>query len=114
MTTEYVWTVTAMTCFPSYEGESDVVFQVNWNCTGTAYVGGEPVVESLNSITNVSPTQGQPFIPYDQLTQEQVLQWVWDTGPSQAETEANVQTVIDQKVNPPVTTPPLPWATPAA
>jgi hypothetical protein len=114
MTTEYTWAVTEMTCYSSYDGESNVVFQVTWKCTGVSDVGGEPVVESLSSSTNISLTQGQPFIPYDQLTEEQVLQWVWDTGPSQAETEASIQTAIDQKANPPVANPSLPWATPAA
>jgi hypothetical protein len=49
-----------------------------------------------------------------QLAQDQVLGWIWANGVDQAVTEAAVQQQIDNQINPPVVTPPLPWATPAA
>ena len=47
------------------------------------------------------------------LTQEQVLGWVWQNPNLQSGVEANVQVQLDRQINPPIVTPPLPWATPA-
>jgi hypothetical protein len=55
-----------------------------------------------------TPT-GTTFTPYADLTQEQVLGWVWDNGVDKDATEAAVQQQIDYQINPPVVTPPLPW-----
>jgi hypothetical protein len=56
------------------------------------------------------PTPTGTFTPYDQLTQEQVLGWIWDNGVDKDATEAAVQQQLDNQINPPVVTPPLPWA----
>jgi hypothetical protein len=50
------------------------------------------------------------FTPYANLTQEQVLGWIWANGVDKASAEAAVQTQIDNQINPPVTSPALPWS----
>lgn len=100
------WAVTQMDCYPQAEGQTDVVFNVAWSCTGvqdkySAYVYGTQAV---------TYKADSPYTPYNQLTQDQVLGWVWDAGVDKAKTEANVQARIDAQINPPVVTPPLPWA----
>jgi hypothetical protein len=35
MATTYNWTVTAMDCYPQEGGNTDVVFNVHWTCSGT-------------------------------------------------------------------------------
>jgi hypothetical protein len=50
------------------------------------------------------------FTPYADLTQAQVLGWVWASGIDKANVEAGVQGQIDNLINPPTVTPPLPWA----
>ena len=52
---------------------------------------------------------GELTIPYDQLTQDQVLGWIWAAGVDKDATEAAVQQQINNEINPPVVTPPLPW-----
>lgn len=99
------WTVTAMGCYPQVGSETDVVFTVHWTCAGVQ----EGYNGSVYSTTGVPAPEGD-FTPYDQLTQEQVLGWVWANGVDKAATEAAVQQQIDNQINPPVVTPPLPWA----
>jgi hypothetical protein len=53
--------------------------------------------------------QGTSFVPYNQLTEQTVLGWIWANGVDQAATEAAVQQQINNQRNPPVITPPLPW-----
>jgi hypothetical protein len=100
-----------MDAYPEYEGEADVVFTVHWTLTGTdgTYVG------SVYGSVGVSLNEGATFTPYEDLTEAQVIGWVQDAlGAEQvAAYEANVAQQIADQIDPPVVTPPLPWATPA-
>ena len=105
MSATFTWSVTAMDCYPVEQGNADVVFNVHWTCAGTdgTYNGG---VYSTCSV----PAPESTFTPYDQLTQDQVLGWIWANGVDKQSAEAAVQQQIDNQINPPVVTPPLPWA----
>ena len=105
MTTTITWTVTAMDCYPQEDGLADVVFTVHWTCAG---VDGE-YNASVYSTCSVPLSQGN-FTPYADLTQSQVLGWIWSNGVDQAATEAAVEQQIQNQINPPVVTPPLPWS----
>jgi hypothetical protein len=105
MATTFNWTVTAMDCYPQEGGNTDVVFNVHWTCSGTDGTFNGSVYS-----TCAVPGPGDPFTPYADLTQQQVIGWVWANGVDQAATEAAVQTQINNQANPPVVTPALPWA----
>jgi len=106
MATAYIWTVVAMKAYPEQDGYQDVVCGVNWICTGTdaaysyGYYGG----------TSIELDPNEPFIPYDQLTQDEVLGWVQSAlgpeGIAAVYSEIDVQ-IANQK-NAPVSQP-LPW-----
>ena len=102
--TVFTWTVTQLNCYPQAEEQTDVVFTVHWTCAGTdgTYTG------SVYSTCSVPAPTGT-FTPYADLTQDQVLGWIWANGVDQASAEAAVQTQIDNQINPPVTSPALPW-----
>ena len=108
-TTTILWTISQLDCKPQEDGKTDVVFTVHWQCNGTDgdYSG------SVYSSTGVTLDADAPFTPYADLTQEQVLGWVWESGVDKAATEANVAGQIADQQNPKVVTPPLPWAAPA-
>lgn len=72
MTTLYSWTINSLPNYPQYEGQTDVVFVVNWTLTGT---DGQYTASEQGSVQSIY-ISGQPFTPYDQLTEEQVLGWV--------------------------------------
>lgn len=103
--TTFVYKIVSLPAYPAADNETDVVFQVNWTCTATdgAYsavtAGSVPVVYEAEA----------PFIPYADLTQEQVWAWV-DPQIDRAEVEANLELLIEQQKNPTVVVNPLPWA----
>ena len=103
--TIFNWQIQSMPAYPQAEGQTDVVFQVNWQCNANddGY--------SANSFGSVPVTYvaGSPYTPYDQLTQEQVWGWV-NPNIDRPAIEANLQAMIDAQKNPPVVTQPLPWS----
>ena len=106
----FFWNISAMDCYPQAEGETDVVFTVYWRCNGTQEQEGKTYSGSVYNTCGVTYTAGSPYIPYADLTQDDVLGWIWASGVDKDATEAAVQQQIDNAINPPVVTPPLPWA----
>jgi hypothetical protein len=109
MSATITWAIEWMQCKPTEGQYTDVVITAGWNCAGT---------ETADSVEYTGAVYGQAafpmpegtFTPYDQLTQEQVLGWCWANGVNKDATEATIQANIDNQINPPVVTPPLPWA----
>jgi hypothetical protein len=108
MATTYTWNIQQLNCYPEQDGETDVVFVVHWTLNGTdgTYAG------SVYGSVGVTVDPDAPFVPYASLTEAQVIGWVQDAlGEEQvASYEANVAQQIDNQINPPVVTPPLPWS----
>lgn len=98
------WKIEALDVKPTEGSLTDVVITAHWRCNG------EQDGQSTSVYGTCSFTQpGDPFVPYDQLTEQQVLNWCWTSGVDKAATEASVQTQLDNLINPPVITPALPW-----
>ncbi len=108
MANTYTWVIEAMDCVPQEDGETDVVITVHWrqNATGGTYNA------TVYGTVGLAYTAGSPFTPYANLTQQQVIGWVQDALGAErcAEITANLDAQIANQVNPPVVTPPLPWA----
>jgi hypothetical protein len=102
---EYNWNVVQMNAYPEVDGEIDVVFTVHWTLSGTDGTFTGSTYGSQGVSTDATGT----FTPYADLTQEQVLSWIWDSGVDKDAQEANVAAQIENQVNPTVVTPPLPW-----
>ena len=83
---------------------TDVVITADWRCNGTQdqYSG------TCYGSTSFAPPSGS-FTPYEDLTEQQVLDWCFANGVDQAAIEANVTAQIENQINPPVIAPPLPW-----
>jgi len=86
---------------------SDVVITADWRCNGTQdqYSG------TCYGSCSFQPPSGE-FTPYDQLTEQQVLDWCYANGVDQSAIEANVTAQINDQINPPIIAPPLPWLPP--
>jgi len=105
------WVVEQMDCYPTYESQTDVVFTVHWRINATDGTYSSTVYGS-QALTYAA---GSSFTPYASLTLDQVVGWVEAAmGPEQvAKYYDLLATNIANQANPPVVTPPLPWATTA-
>ena len=105
MTIVYSKQIISLQCYAQIDGETDVVFTINWNL-----VGNESVYSSsLLCATQVPYVAGQPFIPYADLTEAQVLAWIneYTTPEWMASYEGTIASNIETQKE--VVTPPLPW-----
>lgn len=104
MAIEIKWQVSEMNCLPQTQEGSNYVICCHWQCNGVdgQYNG------SVYSTCSFPVVQGA-FTPYDQLTQDQVLGWIWANGVDKAATEAAVEGQIANQKNPPIVSPKLPW-----
>ena len=98
------WIIERLLVKPTEGSLTDVVITADWRCNGTdgTYSG-----TCYGSASFAPPTEN--FTPYDQLTQDQVLGWCYANGVDKTAIEANVTQQINDQINPPITTPPLPW-----
>jgi hypothetical protein len=108
MTITNTWNVVQMDAYPNYNGETDVVFTVFWTLIGTdgTYVGG------IQGATGLALDETATFTPYADLTQAQVVGWVKAAlgAETVASYEGSVAQKIEDQINPPFVSPPLPWA----
>ena len=83
---------------------TDAVVTATWRCTA---VDGNYSASNYGSMGFASPSGD--FIAYPDLTEADVLGWVWANGVNKSEVEANVARELEMQVNPPTVPKPLPW-----
>jgi hypothetical protein len=101
------WIIERLLVKPTEGTLTDVVITADWRCNGTQdqYSG------TCYGSASFAPPSGD-FTPYDQLTEQQVLDWCFANGVDKTAIEANVTAQIENQINPPVIAPPLPWVPP--
>jgi len=109
--TTYTWAVTALYT-ETIDGHQDYVVIANYLVLGVDGTYGA----ELSNIARFSTESVDPFIPYEDLTEADVIGWIQQTlGQDGIDNlYACIQGQIDSQINPPsvpVNTP-LPWVTP--
>lgn len=113
MSATIVWNISQLDCLPQSPEGQDYVVTAHWQCNGSEVSGEATYSGSTYGTASFSVVQGESFTPYADLTLDQVLGWCWTNGVDKAANEAAVQQQIDNQINPPIVSPPLPWAPPA-
>ena len=110
MPNTYQTAFNSLQSYPTYEGQPNCVFQINWVISGT---DGTYWAASYGT-TDVPYKSEDPYIPYDQLTFDDVLAW-WNehtTTDTIAAAHQQIDDSIAQQANPPTQSLPLPWNVP--
>ena len=107
-----LWLIERLLVKPTEGSNTDVVITADWRCNGTdeTYSGDTEQTYSGTCYGSCSfaPPSGS-FTPYEDLTQDQVLNWCYENGVDKTAIEANVTAQIENQINPPVVVLPLPW-----
>lgn len=98
------WKIENVIVKPSEGAYSDVVVTANWRCSAT-----DSGYESSQSGVAGFVLAENNFIPYESLTEQDVLGWVWSSGLDKGEVEAGVSRDLETLKNPPFVVKPLPW-----
>jgi hypothetical protein len=98
------WIIERLLVKPTEGTLTDVVITADWRCNGSqeSFSG-----TCYGSASFAAPTEN--FTPYEDLTEQQVLDWCYANGVDKTAIEANVSAQIADQINPPVIAPPLPW-----
>ena len=102
-----LWLIERLLVKPVEGTLTDVVITADWRCNGSQdnYSG------TCYGSCSFQPPTGS-FTPYEDLTEQQVLDWCYANGVDKTAIEANVSLQIENQINPPVVALPLPWVPP--
>ena len=102
-----LWLIERLLTKPVDGSNTDVVITADWRCNGSQ----ESFSGTCYGSCSFAPPSGS-FTPYDQLTEAQVLDWCFANGVDKTAIEANVTAQIQNQIDPPVVSLPLPWVPP--
>jgi len=109
--TEYKWVINQMNVIPQENSLIDVVSCVHWVREATKYVGAEPIVVSVYGTMACQTPSETDFTAYPDLTYEQVCGWL-DAGLDVSAIDLGLDQQIENIINPPIVTLPLPFQNP--
>lgn len=99
-----LWLIERLLVKPTEGSLTDVVITADWRCNGSQ----ETYSGTCYGSCSFAPPSGS-FTPYEDLTEQQVLDWCYENGVDKTAIEANVTSQIENQINPPVVALPLPW-----
>ena len=100
----YKWVINALDCIPKHGQLIDVVSIVHWSRLAEQ---DDIQVSVYGTMSCASPSKID-FTAYPDLTFEQICQWL-EAGLNVSELDANLDSQIENIINPPIVTLPLPW-----
>ena len=111
MAITYNWVVDSMDTAPSKDGLTDVVQTVHWRANAEDVVGEDTYTATVYGSIGVGDPTPDNFVDYADLTEADVLAWVWDSSKDfKTDQEANLANQIEDQKNPKIETLPNPWA----
>ena len=97
MTISYNWQILNL----ERNTSDNFIFIAHWQCTGTDG-------DITSSVYATCSFEGEVTTPYEQVTQEKVLDWCWANGVDKDATEASIAARIEE-LKAPKTASGLPW-----
>lgn len=108
MANTYSWGINALTSFVTFEGQDDVVCNVNW----TRYAkNAQNRIMSRTGDQLITLNPDIIFTSYEDLTESQIINWVEGAlGKEQiAEIDEELSRRLAEPIPPQIVTHPLPW-----
>ena len=99
----YTWNNKTVDTYPTLEGETNVIFNVHWRLAGT---DNNDNIGSVYGTQSLETSDLSNFTAFADITEEQINEWTEATlGEKKvAELKANIDTQIEQQINPTVVT----------
>tara|TARA_B110000014_G_C20123736_1_gene596985 strand:- start:318 stop:674 length:357 start_codon:yes stop_codon:yes gene_type:complete len=98
-TTTYTWNCRTVDCYPTLDGDTDVVYEIHWRYTATSSeVDSEGYPYSVTNIgvQSISTDDIKDFIPFADLDNTKMTEWTQEA--MGAEQVAEIKTSIDTQL----------------
>jgi hypothetical protein len=105
----YTWRVSSMDCYPTFDAWQDVVFTVHWRLLATKEYQGKIYTSERYGGAPVDTDSISSFVPYDQLTLDQVIGWIYPVIHGD-ELKVKCAEEINSQINPAFVSLPPPWS----
>lgn len=105
------WYINQLECLPQDGDLKDFVVVCHWSRFAKETINEKEYQAYVYGSQSFSKDDVTNFIPYEELTYEIVCGWL-DSSINVAELDANLDAQIENQVNPPVVTLPLPFQNP--
>lgn len=102
------WHIEQLIVKPTEGSYNNVVITAAWRCNGQEEVDGKTHYGTCYGTCSFGDPS-DPFTDYENLTQDEVLDWCYANGVDKDAIEANVAQQIANSINPPTVSMPLPW-----
>jgi hypothetical protein len=118
MATTYTWRFPILQTYTQQDGLENIVYIVHWYYTGVREVESSSYKYETFGAQSIAPfvSGSRPFIPYEQLTEAIVQEWVEESIGAEklASMRSSIDKQIDNLISPPVAYLPPPWANPTS
>lgn len=101
------WIITDLDSYPESDGHQNVVYNVHWSRVATY----GSYVSTVYGVKNILFNLNGSFIPYNNLTEEQVINWLESSIDIDkiSEIDSELDKKISEQINPSSLTLQLPW-----
>ena len=108
---QYKWVINQINCVPKEGNLKDIVSNIYYVRAASQNIDNKLIFASILGIMSCSTPNETDFTPYENLTYEQVCSWLED-GLNVYEIDNNLDSQIQNIINPPIVTLPLPFENP--
>ena len=109
-TTVFSWVISSLNCAVESEGLPDVINQIHYRYNATQEHNGKVYFADTYNVVSVAQPNPQNFIPYADVTEADVINWLEQILPVEA-MQLALENNIALQINPVEVTLPLPWLT---
>ena len=107
--TTFDWVISTLEYDVQPSDMDGAVVIAHWRCTATQTEGEVTYSATSYGTCGFSPDpSAEGYVPYADVTEAQVLDWIWADGVDKDATETSLQANIDLQLNP-VTASGVPW-----
>ena len=107
-TTNFEWIINQLNCAVESEGLPDVINMIHWTYSATQVNEDKLWYASTYGASSVAQPNPQNFIPYADVTEDEVIGWLEEILPVDA-MQLALENNIALQINPVEVTLPLPW-----
>jgi hypothetical protein len=109
METNFKWLISSMDCAVESNGLNNVINVIHYRYNATKIEGDKTYFAETYGAVNVAQPNPQNFIPYEDVTEQEIINWLEQILPVEA-MQSSLEANIALQINPVEVTLPLPWA----